>query len=385
MLHRCWMLVLLFVVLCGAGKVMAEDAPEQPAPAAVESSDPAGAETTGRKPTGSTESPEAPAADTAPSADGQKYSLEYKFTVGEQLRTEVVHKAAVQTTIDGSTQKAETQSRSIKVWRVDSVADDGTVKFMHMVESIDMWQRTQGRKEVRYNSQKDDDAPPGYEEVAAAVNKPLTVVTMNKFGKILKREERRAHPIGASTQMTIPLPEQPIAISQTWDCPVEIDVTLSEGGMKKIHTRQKFTLESVKDGLATIQVDSQVLTPIHDPAIEAQLIQRMSSGSVKFDIERGRVISQQLDLDRHVIGFSGAASSMHYVTRFTEELLPPTAQTAARPPQPKATQPKAAPPASGPAAPASKSTPNQNAPTSSKPVKNPVRQAAAPTQKAVTR
>ncbi len=63
---------------------------------------------------------------------------------------------------------------------------------------------------------------------------------------------------------------------------------------------------------------------MNDPAIEAQLIQRLTKGWLKFDIERGRVVSQQLDMDRRVIGFSGAASSMHYLTRFTEELLPDT-------------------------------------------------------------
>jgi hypothetical protein len=87
-------------------------------------------------------------------------------------------------------------------------------------------------------------------------------------------------------------------------------------------------LESVANDVATISVDSQILTPVHDPAIEAQLIQRLSTGTIRFDIAAGRVLSQQLDLDRHVIGFSGAASSMHYVTRFTEQLLKPTPETA---------------------------------------------------------
>jgi hypothetical protein len=257
------------------------------------------------------------------------------------------------------------------VWRVDEVKADGTVKFLHTVESIDMWQRTQGRKEVRYNSLTDAEVPPGYEDVAAAVGKPLTIVTMNSRGKILKREEKRAQPIGTSTQMTIPMPEGPIAIGETWNCPVDIDVSLSEGGTKKIHTRQKFTLEKVVDGLATIAVDSQVLTPIHDPSIEAQLIQRMSAGTVKFDLAAGRVVSQQLDLDRHVIGFSGAASSMHYVTRFTEELLPATQQTAKRNPPAKSDN-------ATKTVPAAKAAPKQNAPASSPLAKKPASQAAAP-------
>jgi hypothetical protein len=47
----------------------------------------------------------------------------------------------------------------------------------------------------------------------------------------------------------------------------------------------------------------------------------MSTGWVKFDLEAGRVVSQQLELDKHVVGFNGPASSMHYVTRVTETLL----------------------------------------------------------------
>jgi hypothetical protein len=105
---------------------------------------------------------------------------------------------------------------------------------------------------------------------------------------------------------------------------------LKDNSVKKVQTRQKFTLESVTDDVATITIDTQILTPIHDPAIEAQLIQRLSAGTARFDISAGRILSQQLDLDRRVIGFSGPSSSMHYLTRFTEELLSAAPETARR-------------------------------------------------------
>lgn len=278
--------------------------------------------------------PEAAAPQSAPAAGegdvAAEYDLMYKFTPGETLRTEVLHQAKVQTTVQGTTQTAETKSTSIKVWKVEHVADDGTATFSHMVENIDMWQRTTGRKEVRYNSRQDKEVPPGYEHVADAVGVPLSIVTMNPRGKIIKRKEAREQPTATSTQMTMPLPSRPIVIGTSWSSPLEIDVTTKDGGVKKIETRQKFTLEAVDDEFATIKVDSQVLTPVSDPSIEAQLIQRLSHGTVKFDIKAGRVVSQQLDLDRHVIGFSGPASSMHYVTRFSEKLLPPDEKTARR-------------------------------------------------------
>jgi hypothetical protein len=260
-----------------------------------------------------------------------KYDLKYKFAPGETMRAEVVHRATVQTTVQGTSQTAESSSRSLKVWKVEDVSEEGTVTFQHMVAHIDMWQRTTGRQEVRYNSDTDKEVPPGYEGVADAVGVPLSTVTMDARGKIIKRKEHRDQPMGVSTQMTMPLPDDAIAMGESWSSPLEIEVTQKDGTIKKIQTRQKFTLDKVADEVATIKVDSQILTPVNDPAIEAQLIQRLSQGTVQFDIAAGRVISQQLDLDRRVIGFSGAASSMHYVTRFTEKLLPPAEQTARRP------------------------------------------------------
>jgi len=280
-----------------------------------------------------------PAVEAPPAAPVAKFLLKYKFKPGETIRTRVVHRATVQTSIQGTTQKADSQSSSVKVWQIEGVEEDGSATFSHMVEHIDMWQRTTGRNEVRYNSDQPDEVPPGYEEVAKSVGSPLSVVTMDPRGKILKRKETRQQPVAMSTQMTMPLPEGPIQIGESWSSPGEVDVAQKDGTPKKIKTRQKFTLEGVEDGIATIKVDAQVLTPVSDPAIEAQLIQRLSSGTVRFDLEAGRVLSQTLELDKHVIGFSGPASSMHYVTRLTEKLLgpeeaaaevEPEAETAAR-------------------------------------------------------
>lgn len=262
-----------------------------------------------------------PAAPSPAPADGQKYDLKYKFTPGETIRTEVVHRAHVRTSIQGTTQTAETHSRSVKLWVVEDVDPDGSATFTHMVDKIEMWQQTSGRQEIHYNSDEGGEVPPGYEEVAKSVRTPLSVVTMDNRGTIVKRHETRQQPMGVSTQMTMPLADHPVAIGESWTSPGDVTVTLKDGSLKKIQTRQKFTLEAVNDDVATVKVDFQVLTPVSDPSIEAQLVQRLSSGTVKFDIEAGRVLSQQLDLDKHVVGFNGPTSSMHYVTRFTEKLL----------------------------------------------------------------
>ena len=84
---------------------------------------------------------------------------------------------------------------------------------------------------------------------------------------------------------------------------------------------QSYKLESVKTGVATISMSTQIMTPIHDPAIEAQVLQYETSGSVRFDIERGQILGRQIDVDKSVVGFRGEASSIRYIGRSTEEYL----------------------------------------------------------------
>ena len=54
----------------------------------------------------------------------------------------------------------------------------------------------------------------------------------------------------------------------------------------------------------------------------------LSNGTVKFDLEQGRIISQKFNFDETVLAFNGANSSMKYLAKFTEELLPKTIETA---------------------------------------------------------
>jgi len=273
---------------------------------------------------------DAKSADVKPEAE--TYTLRYRFQPGEAIRWEVLQQARIKATVSGTTQTTETVTKSVKLWRVTEAKPDGTATFEHLVERVHMRHKFSGRQEVRYDSLTDEEPPPGYENVAESIGVPLYVITMDARGKVLDRERKPVKAAAESDgQMTIPLPEEPVAVGHQWSFPYEISVPLNNGAVKKVQTLQSFTLTGVQTGVATIEVATKILTPIHDPAIEAKLIQRESAGTVRFDVDAGRVLGQQMDLDRRVVGFSGDASVLHYLTRFTEKLLPAEATTAARP------------------------------------------------------
>jgi hypothetical protein len=258
--------------------------------------------------------------------------LRYRFNRDELVRWEVVQQARVRTTVGGTTQVAESVTQSVKLWRILEVQPDGTITFEHSVESVDMWQKLTGREEVRYNSRSGQDPPRGFEAIAQSVNVPLATVTMDARGRILKRTRHPVKtPLDIEPLMTILLPEQPVRPGDTWSFPYEVELPLENGSLKVVKVTEIYKLREVKSGVAIIEVGTKVLTPINDPKLEAKLIQREREGVVRFDIEKGRLLQQEIELDRRVVGFGGPASSLHYASRLTESLINSPAQTAETP------------------------------------------------------
>lgn len=266
----------------------------------------------------------------AEEAAGATYLLRYKFQQDDVLQWRVTHRANVRTTVADVEQAAETNSVSMKVWRIREVRPDGSCVFEQSVQDVRMTQRLSGRSEVRFDSTSSDPPPVGFEGVAKTVGKPLARITLDTRGQVLHREQLEDEAFQTPGLLTVPLPEKPVAVGESWAFPYEVEVPLRSGAIKRVKVQQKFTLEAVKSGLAEIGLKTIVLTPMDDPLVEVQLIQRINEGKVRLDIDAGRIVSQEMSLERSVVGFQGETSRLQYAMRFEEEFVSGPV-TAARP------------------------------------------------------
>jgi hypothetical protein len=259
----------------------------------------------------------------ATQATADTYELKYKMRAGSTLRYRVEHLASVETTIGGNTQEQKSRSISTKAWKFLELDPTSGLRFEHVIEDVDMWQTSTGRQDVTYNSRQDRQPPAEYEHVAESLGKPLATVTMDVHGKVLDRDVAAKHPDWGFGGLVMPLPEGKVAIGHTWTVPHLIHARREDRTVQQIKTRLRYRLERVQTGVATISIKSEVLTPISDQRIKSQIVQQLSNGEIKFDIDAGHVLSKQLDWDETVIGFNGNDSNMKYLARFTETLLKP--------------------------------------------------------------
>lgn len=259
------------------------------------------------------------------------YVLRYKYQPGETIHYSVEQLVSVDTSIAGNRQQTQLRSRSGRSLKVEAVdPSTGVMQFAHTVDYVDMWSEVSGREAQQYDSRKDKDPPAGYEQVAQNVGKPISTIFLNPLGQIVDRRDLVPQPELGLGGVSIPFPEAAIPIGYTWNQPLDVKVRLEDQRIKVVKTREVYKLERVETGVATISIKTEVLTPLDDARVKSQIIQRISQGEMRFDLDAGRLISKQLDWDESVVGFAGADSNMKYLSRFTET-LDKSAEVASKP------------------------------------------------------
>jgi hypothetical protein len=253
---------------------------------------------------------------------GGSVRLAYRFEPHERIDMDVTHRAVTETTIGAASQSTETATDSRKTWTVVAVDDAGRATIEHSVDDVTMTSHTSDRGEIRWSSRGDEPPPPGYEQVKASLGVPLSRLVIDRSGRVLDRRDLRPSPPSATGDLVVvPLPEDPVEVGAEWTVPQEVVVEAPGGLRKAVRTRLRYRLDAVREGIATILVDTTVLTPVDEPRLEARLLERIWNGTIEFDVERGRVLRRTTGIDRRVVGFEGPESSVRYKAQLDERLV----------------------------------------------------------------
>lgn len=251
---------------------------------------------------------------------GETYLFQYRFTQGLSIRSEVIHLAKMDNKIDASAQNSNSRTVSQKTWEVIKV-ENGEMTFEYRIVDIDMSQQIGTEEEIRYSSKSNEPAARQFQTAADSVGKVISTVTIDQQGMIVARSDETNPPNLGMGDITLPVPAAPVGIGSTWEIPRELRIQRDDGSLKMVRFRELFRLDKVSAGVASITIRSEMLTPITDPKEEAQVLQQLSNGTIKFDLDAGRMLSKELAWDKAVVGFAGSGSVMDYSARLDENVV----------------------------------------------------------------
>lgn len=258
----------------------------------------------------------------------QVWMLQYRMQPSETLRWEVEQIATTDATMAGFSEKTSLRTRSVIAWEILSVDTKGNMTIQDQLESAVEWQRIGESQPISFDSSKDEEVPDVYQATAEKIGKPISTTTINPSGQIIQQENHIRRAEFGMGKFTLPLPEQAIPIGGQWNTPENLQARRGDGTLKVIKTRMLYTLRKVEDGVATISFRREILTPVEDPKVKSQIQQKMNQGALFFDIAKGRTTKKVVQWDEKVQGFEGDDSYLHYVGKYTMELLETPMSTA---------------------------------------------------------
>ena len=265
---------------------------------------------------------------------GQTYHLKYQFERGQTFYWTVEHAVKTETSILGKSERTRSYSLATKKWEVMDVSKEGVATVFYSLVDAEMNSKVDDQPEIRYSSRSNETPAESYEHIASAIGKPLATVEMKASGEVIKKQTNYRNIDMGMGEFTIVLPETPIKIGHKWETAERVMARNKDRGVKYINLRRVYELTEVKHGVATIRMRTEILTPIYDPDIESQIIQKLSNGVIKFDIDNGRLFSKEIEWDQQVQGFQVPDSLMVYRARMTEtytdEQIAASFQTAQR-------------------------------------------------------
>ena len=260
--------------------------------------------------------------------DPARHTLQYRFETGQRAAYQVDHNMRVHMQKGQASQIVEHGSKTDKQYIVRSVDADGNAELDLQIDRVRMSAGVDGADSVAYDSDSGETPPDSLMGIADTVGKPHVRVKVSPAGRLLAidwlvGEDNTGKPTvkdEANLDILVVLPAKPIRIGDTWKQPFEAQVRAGAKLSKTVKLQREYTLKSVKGDKVTITLKTTVITPLHDPTQEFQVMSKLVGGTIEFDLQQGVVTSRNLGIDKTVVGFDGADSKIRNVGTRTERL-----------------------------------------------------------------
>lgn len=277
----------------------------------------------------------------------EKHLLRYKFQPGEFLHYEFQQEMTIEQQVADYKSVNHTVTEQARQFRVLGVDDQQIATLEPMIERMKYTSRQDDKAAVAFDSERDGDQPI-HEKTMLTIGRPLLRMQVTSTGRCLKIQplahdvpglKESAEKLDSRIQFLILLPETPVAVGESWKEEISVPLLLPSANgainatslTQDIKLKRLYQLTSVENGIATISLKTTPLTPINDPKLEFQLLQKLPRTDFQFDLAQGRIVSQVTIIEGAVVGAVGNQSRSSVNSKYTERLMPASTRQAAAP------------------------------------------------------
>jgi hypothetical protein len=249
-----------------------------------------------------------------------EYRLVYKFQANEDVHMPLSTDSRMVVQKGPATVTTTNQSTVERHFHVVSVDADGSAVVDLFIDSVKLSYSFNNGTPTTYDTSKKDTPPRGFEKVPESVG-PSGQVRFSPQGKMVRLAGSSPKPSTDPSENFLDLlPAKPVHVGDEWFDDIKIPVSISRNLSQKITLRRRYTLESVDGDVATIRLRTVEITPVQEPMIRAQLVQRAPEGKITFSLARGQITIRDLNCNRTETGIMGEGSEIAATTHWKGSL-----------------------------------------------------------------
>jgi hypothetical protein len=249
-----------------------------------------------------------------------EYRLLYKFHANEDVHMPLSTESQMVVQKGPATVTSTNQSTVERHFHVVSVEADGSAIVDLFIDNVKLSYSFNNGKPTTYDTSTKEPPPRGFDSVRDSVGQHGRV-RFSARGNVGPAPGVSPSPATDPSESFLDLlPAKPVHVGDEWFDDIKVKVSISRNLNQKITLRRRYTLESVDGDVATIRLRTAEITPIEEPQIRAQLVQRAPEGTITFSLERGAITARDLNCARTETGIMGEGSQIAATTHWKGSL-----------------------------------------------------------------
>lgn len=153
------------------------------------------------------------------------------------------------------------------------------------------------------------------------IGTPLALLRIDSQGRVLEVKQGSASRYEAEPPFVVVFPAVAAKEGQAWLRPFNLTLDPPYGSGEKLEATERYQCTRLAGGKATLTVANQIKAMPENTKDQVPLVQKLSEGHVTFDLQAGRLLDVQLNIDRMLLNHRGEGSSYHFQSWFSEQLV----------------------------------------------------------------
>jgi hypothetical protein len=255
-------------------------------------------------------------------AVAQETSWQFRWQKGQVLTYKAEHKTNVEEMAEGAKVTTTSKLNVIKRWQVVDSDAQGNGTLQLTLTSMRNEQTRPNGETVLFDSDNLDKSTPDLKaQMSKYIGQTMAIVRLDVQGRVLEIKQGSAARYEVEPPFVIVFPAVPPKEGLTWLRPFNLTLEPPFGTGEKYEGAQRYQCTKIAGGQANLTLANQFKSMPENPKDQIPLLQKMSEGQVTFDLQSGRLLAVQLNIDRTLMNHQGMGSSYHFQSSYTEQLI----------------------------------------------------------------